>query len=88
MDLVADMPDLVAFLKERASFYLRDVRHYAYDEVNAALGAPITSFPDLADRAEALHFIRPTADFEPLAASFKRIKNIFETSRFDDARST
>ena len=31
---------------------------------------------DLNDRIEALHQIRSTPNFEPLAASFKRIKNI------------
>lgn len=86
MELVRDIPELVAFLNERISFYLRDVRQYAYDEVNAALAAPIASFADLAERAEALHYIRPTEDFEPLAASFKRIKNILKQACFSGAQ--
>jgi glycyl-tRNA synthetase beta chain len=63
-------------MRERIQFYLKDVLDFAYDEVNAALAAPLTTAPDLAHRVDALHFTRPTADFEPLAASFKRIKNI------------
>jgi glycyl-tRNA synthetase beta chain len=74
--MVEDIPQLSAFIKERIQFYLRDVLGFAYDEVNAVLAAPLTTAPDLAGRADAIHFIRPTADFEPLAASFKRIKNI------------
>ncbi len=57
----------------------------AYDEVNAAMAAPIASLPDLADRAEAIHYIRPTEDFEPLAASFKRIKNILKQAQVETA---
>ncbi len=74
--LIEDVPPLGAFIKERIQFYLREVLGFAYDEVNAVLAAPLTTIPDLADRADAIHYIRPTADFEPLAASFKRIKNI------------
>jgi glycyl-tRNA synthetase beta chain len=74
--LFEDIPQLAAFMRERIQFYLKDVLDFAYDEVNAALAAPLTTAPDLAGRVDALHFTRPTADFEPLAASFKRIKNI------------
>ncbi|HEY7302517.1 MAG TPA: glycine--tRNA ligase subunit beta [Bryobacteraceae bacterium] len=74
--LIEDVPQLAAFIRERMQFYLRDVLGFAYDEVNAALAAPLTTAPDLADRVDAIHFIRPTGNFEPLAASFKRIKNI------------
>jgi glycyl-tRNA synthetase beta chain len=76
LPLVEDIPQLGAFIRERIQFYLRDVLGFAYDEVNAALAAPLTTAPDLAGRVDAIHFIRPTGDFEPLAASFKRIKNI------------
>ena len=74
--LVEDIRQLAPFIKERIQFYLRDVLDFAYDEVNAVLAAPLSTIPDLADRADAIHYVRPTADFEPLAASFKRIKNI------------
>ena len=41
-------------------------------------GCRSASLPDVADRLEAIHDVRPTQDFEPLAASFKRIKNILK----------
>jgi glycyl-tRNA synthetase beta chain len=72
-------------MKERMQFYLRDVLGYAYDEVNAVLAAPLGTLADLADRAEAIHYIRPTGDFEPLAASFKRIKNILRQAQVEQA---
>ena len=75
-EMVAGNETLAAFLRERIEFYLREVRGYAYDEVNAVLTSPIGSFRDLEDRVEALHYVRPTEDFEPLAASFRRIENI------------
>lgn len=78
-------PELQAFLLERIQFYLRDTRGYAYDEVNAALGPPLGTLPDLAERTEAVHDVRPTSDFEPLAASFKRIKNILKQAGIDSA---
>jgi glycyl-tRNA synthetase beta chain len=74
--LVGDVPQLGAFLLERIQFYLREMLNFAYDEVNAVLAVPPTTLDDLRQRVAAVHDIRPTADFEPLAASFKRIKNI------------
>ncbi len=63
---------------ERVHFYLRDVLGYAYDEVIAVLVPPLSTLADLAERVDAVHYVRPTEDFEPLAASFKRIKNILK----------
>ena len=83
LSFIEDVSQLAAFMRERIQFYLRDVLDFAYDEVNAALAAPLTTLPDLANRTEALHYIRPTADFEPLAASFKRIKNILLQAKVD-----
>ena len=82
---VDDVPELGPFMKERVSYYLRDVLGYAYDEVNAVLVPPVTTLADLADRAEAIHYVRPTEDFEPLAASFKRIKNILRQAGINTA---
>ncbi|MCU1291458.1 MAG: Glycine--tRNA ligase, partial [Bryobacterales bacterium] len=76
--LTAGIPQLPEFMLERVQFYLRDILHYEYDEVNAVLATPVTTLRDLAERVEAVHSVRPTADFEPLAASFKRIKNILK----------
>jgi glycyl-tRNA synthetase beta chain len=81
MPLVEDVPQLGAFLRERIEFYLRETLNYAYDEVNAVLAAPLGTLADLAGRAEAIHYIRPTEDFEPLAASFKRIRNILRQAQ-------
>ncbi len=53
--------------------------------MNAVLTPPITTLADLAHRAEAIHYIRPTEDFEPLAASFKRIKNILKQAQVTHA---
>ncbi|MGH9620128.1 MAG: glycine--tRNA ligase subunit beta, partial [Bryobacteraceae bacterium] len=82
---VQQYPGLAEFMRERAQFYLRDVLGYAYDEVNAVLAAPLGTLADLADRAEAIHYVRPTGDFEPLAASFKRIKNILRQAQVEQA---
>src|SRR5208282_4559943 len=48
------------------------------DEVKAAMSAGADDLVDLADRIEALRRIRGTADFAPLAAAFKRIRNLLE----------
>ena len=85
--LAAGIPELIAFMNERIQFYLREVLGYAYDEVNAVMAAGFTSLPDLHDRVQALHEVRATADFEPVAASFKRIKNILSNAQFDAAAS-
>jgi glycyl-tRNA synthetase beta chain len=66
------------FLLERLRHFLRDVRGHRYDEVNAVLGGSGDSPLDAAERAQAISKVRPTPDFEPLAVSFKRIKNILE----------
>jgi glycyl-tRNA synthetase beta chain len=82
---VADVPDLRPFMQERIEFYLKDALGYAYDEVNAVLAAGFTTLEDLADRAEAIHAVRPTDNFEPLAASFKRIKYILKQAQLPKA---
>ena len=79
------VPGLLPFITERIEFYLREVRDFAYDEVKAVLAVPFGSLPDLEDRTEAIHYIRPTEDFEPLAASFKRIKNILRQAEVEHA---
>ena len=71
------------FFEERVKFYFRDVRGFRYDEVNAAMAAGWTDLPNVLERLHRLQRIRPTPDFEPLAASFKRIKNILRQAAFD-----
>ena len=65
-----------AFLRERLQFYLKDVRGFAYDVVNAVLAAGADDVRDAIARAEALTAARESADFEAISAAFKRIKNI------------
>lgn len=78
----ADAPrlgaDVLAFLEERARHYFREVRGYPYDEVNAVFAAGWDDLAEAAARLEAVRRLRPTPDFEPVAAAFKRIRNILE----------
>ena len=47
-----------------------------YDSVNAVLTAGSDDVPDAIARAKAVSEARKSADFEPIAAAFKRVKNI------------
>jgi glycyl-tRNA synthetase beta chain len=67
---------VAAFLRERLHFYLKDVRGYAYDVVNAVLVAGADDVRDAIARAEALTAVRGSEDFAAISAAFKRIKNI------------
>ena len=70
------MREVLAFLRERLHFYLKDVRGFAYDVVNAVLAADADDVRDAMARAEALTAARASADFEAVSAAFKRINNI------------
>lgn len=72
---------LRVFLRERLEFYLRDVRGFAYDVVNAVLAADADDVVDCLARAEALSKVRPLPDFESISIAFKRIKNILRQAR-------
>jgi glycyl-tRNA synthetase beta chain len=67
---------VAAFLRERLNFYLKDVRGFAYDVVNAVLAAGADDVRDAIARAEALTAVRGSEDFAAISAAFKRIKNI------------
>ncbi len=67
---------LRAFFRERLEFWLRDVRGFAYDVVNAVLAAGSNDVPDAMARAEALTAVRGSDDLAAIAAAFKRIRNI------------
>ena len=69
-------PQVSAFLLERLSFYLKDVRGFAYDVVNAVLAAGADDVRDAIARAKALTEARESDDFAAISAAFKRIKNI------------
>jgi glycyl-tRNA synthetase beta chain len=64
------------FLRERLHFYLKDVRGFAYDVVNAVLAAGADDVRDAMARAQALTTVRGSEDFAAISAAFKRIKNI------------
>jgi len=81
-DLSAGHAQLLEFFADRVRFYFRDYRGFKYDEVNAAMAAGWNDLPDLGARLDRLRNIRPTPDFEPLAASFKRIKNILRQAEY------
>jgi glycyl-tRNA synthetase beta chain len=74
--------ELHAFLLERIQHYFREVRGFKYDEVNAVLKVGVSTLRDVEDRLNHIARVRPTPNFEPLAASFKRINNILKQANF------
>jgi glycyl-tRNA synthetase beta chain len=68
--------DVAAFFRERLEFYLRDVKGYAYDVVNAVLASGADDVPDAMLRAEAVARVRGSEDFAAISSAFKRMKNI------------
>jgi glycyl-tRNA synthetase beta chain len=85
LDWIGSDPALVSFFEDRVRFYFKDVRGFKYDEVNAVMAAGWNNLVDLEARLERIQRLRPTPDFEPLAASFKRIRNILEQAKFEGA---
>jgi glycyl-tRNA synthetase beta chain len=67
---------MAGFLKERLDFYLREVRGYSYDVVNAVLSTGLTTATDAVARAQALTQVRGSEDLLAISTAFKRIKNI------------
>jgi glycyl-tRNA synthetase beta chain len=82
--LVGDDAELKSFFEDRVRFYFRDLRGFEYDEVNAAMAANEgwSNLVDLEARLARIQGLRSSPDFEPLAASFKRIRNILEQAKF------
>jgi glycyl-tRNA synthetase beta chain len=70
------------FMRERIQYYFREIRGFKYDEVNAVMAVGITTVADVGARLGALAKVRPTPDFEPVAASFKRINNILKQANY------
>jgi glycyl-tRNA synthetase beta chain len=66
------------FFRERLLFFLKDVRGFAYDVVNAVLAAGEDDVRDAIARAEALTSVRGSEDFAAVSAACKRIKNILK----------
>jgi glycyl-tRNA synthetase beta chain len=74
--------ELREFLLDRIKYYFREIRGFAYDEVNAVMASGVVTLANVEARLEWLAKVRPTRDFEPLAASFKRINNILKQANF------
>ena len=72
---------IASFMRERVEFYLRDVRGFAYDVVNAVLAAGSDDIVDAILRAEALTQVRGSDDFFSISVAFKRTKNILRQAR-------
>jgi glycyl-tRNA synthetase beta chain len=73
---------LEEFLLDRVRYYFKDIRGFKYDEVNAILASGWDDLVDVEERLIAIQAVRPTENFEPLAASFKRIQNILKQAQF------
>ncbi|HTB10211.1 MAG TPA: glycine--tRNA ligase subunit beta [Bryobacteraceae bacterium] len=70
------------FMRERIQYYFREIQGFKYDEVNAVMASEIGALSNLEERLKWLARVRQTPDFEPLAASFKRINNILKQANF------
>jgi len=72
-----DYPKAVRdFFRERLEFYLRDVRGFRYDLVNAVLAADADNVVDVLARAEAVSNVLDMPEFLAIAAACKRVRNI------------
>ena len=80
--LLGDDAELKNFFEDRVRYYFEE---WPYDEVNAVMAAGWNNLADLETRLKRIHNLRPTPDFEPLAASFKRIRNILDQAKFTGA---
>jgi glycyl-tRNA synthetase beta chain len=68
--------EALVFFADRVGFYLKDVRGFAYDVVNAVMAAGFDDVLDAVARAQALTSVRESEDFLAISTAFKRIKNI------------
>ena len=75
-------PQLQEFVLDRVRHYFKEIRGFKYDEVNAVLASGRDNLVDVESRLIAVQAVRPTENFEPLAASFKRIQNILRQAQF------
>ena len=67
-----------SFLRERLEFYLRDVRGFKYDVVNAVLAAGADDVVDAVARAEAVKRVLHMPEFQAIGAACKRMQNILK----------
>lgn len=73
-------PKLRDFFLDRLRFWLQESGGFGADSADAVLAASDDVPVDVLARARALAEVRHTPDFEALAVSFKRIRNILEQS--------
>ena len=79
-DKISDAPELIA--KKVLAFFQHRMEHrlaedgFAKDLIAAVTTASIDNVPAVLRRTEALHALKATLDFEPLAIAFKRVVNI------------
>src|SRR5437870_5902084 len=78
-------PQLQEFVLDRVRYYFKEIRGFKYDEVNAVLASGWDDLVDVERRLQAVQAVRPTENFEPLAASFKRIQNILRQAKFTES---
>jgi glycyl-tRNA synthetase beta chain len=83
--LLGDDAALQEFFLDRVRYYFREIRGFKYDEINAVLASGWTELIDVEERLQAVGDVRPTENFEPLAASFKRIRNILRQAQINGA---
>src|SRR4029077_5808301 len=83
-DLPEMSPELSEFMRDRIEYYFRDVRGFAYDEVRACLAPGWADLLYLEKCLKRVQGLRPTPDFLPIAASFKRIKNILKQAGYSN----
>jgi glycyl-tRNA synthetase beta chain len=81
-ELLGGDAQLEEFILDRIKYYFREIRGFQYDEVNAVLASGWDDLVDVDARLAAIQAVRPTENFEPLAASFKRIQNILKQAQF------
>jgi glycyl-tRNA synthetase beta chain len=83
LDLVGGDEALKDFFAERVRYYFKDIRGFAYDEINACMAASAGwgNLVDLEARLTRVRGLRSSPDFEPLAAAFKRIANILTQAK-------
>jgi glycyl-tRNA synthetase beta chain len=75
--------EVQSFLVQRLKGYLGEVQGLPADCVEAAFAVGVDDVVDARARAQALSGLRARADFEPLAAAFKRVANILKGQAID-----
>jgi glycyl-tRNA synthetase beta chain len=86
-ELLNKDPQLQEFVLDRVRYYFKEIRGFQYDEVNAVLASGWDDLVEVENRLIAVQAVRPTENFEPLAASFKRIQNILRQAQFTGGSS-